>query len=162
MSNFEALHPRAGGTGPDRTQFAAKEHGETGLSLDAPAVLDIETAPKDGEVIEALSDGQWREVFWSESADDGSPYGTEGWKTLDHGMVLLDPEGWREPAAARFVDEEAASEWMARHDAFQIENERLAAEAEKARSVQSPNHPFLGHLRASFGAALLQGMRTER
>lgn len=31
MNNFESLHPRAGGTGKNRTQFAYKQHSDKGL-----------------------------------------------------------------------------------------------------------------------------------
>ena len=40
MTSFEALHPRAGGTGPDRTQFTARLRPEAGLELAAPT-LDL-------------------------------------------------------------------------------------------------------------------------
>ena len=38
MNSFEALHPRAGGSGPARTQFATRLHQETGLELAAPTL----------------------------------------------------------------------------------------------------------------------------
>lgn len=40
MDTFEALHPRAGGSGPGRTQFAAKEHQAPGITLPAAAGRD--------------------------------------------------------------------------------------------------------------------------
>lgn len=42
MTNFETLHPRTGGNGPDRTRFAAKQHGEPGTGLSSPAGLEID------------------------------------------------------------------------------------------------------------------------
>ena len=51
-------------------------------------------APRN-EPIEALLDGEWLEVEWSQAAWDGSPYGTEGWAS--DGMLTLDLEAWRYP-----------------------------------------------------------------
>lgn len=36
MNNFESLHPRAGGTGKNRTQFAYKQHSDAGLPTLGP------------------------------------------------------------------------------------------------------------------------------
>lgn len=42
MTNFEALHPRTGGNGPDRTRFASRHYDEPGLGLESPAGLEID------------------------------------------------------------------------------------------------------------------------
>lgn len=66
---------------------------------------DIAEAPRDGTVIEALSDGDWYQVYWSESAYDGSPYGSEGWKDRFEGLLVLDLEAWRAREDHEVVDE---------------------------------------------------------
>ena len=129
MTNFEAVHPRTGGTGPHRTKFASKTQSEADVTLEAvsPAepIRNMEDAPTDGEVIEALFDGDWYEVHWSQRADDGSPYGTEGWATLEDTMLMPDLEGWRPAAEENFVDEDAN---------FRAESDFLAA-AEEAKQA---------------------------
>lgn len=48
MTNFEALHPRAGGSGPERTQFASKAHQAPAISLaSAPAGAALEITDHD-------------------------------------------------------------------------------------------------------------------
>jgi len=59
----------------------------------------METAPRTGEEIEALFDGEWLPVYWGH-ADDGSPHGTEGWAQVDGGYLIDshpagDLEAWR-------------------------------------------------------------------
>jgi len=57
----------------------------------------LESAPRDGSVFEALFDGEWLRVYWSERANDGSPYGTEGFAHEEDGYHLVedDLEAWR-------------------------------------------------------------------
>lgn len=57
----------------------------------------LASAPRDGTVFEALHDGDWLRVYWSEQADDGSPYGTEGFAHEDGGYHIPedDLEIWR-------------------------------------------------------------------
>lgn len=150
MTNFEAVHPRTGGTGPHRTQFAAKTHPEAAVSLeaDAPADLiqDMEDAPTDGEVIEALFDGDWYEVHWSQRADDGSPYGTEGWATLEDTMLMPDLEGWRPAAEENFVDEAADSraeaEFLAAAEQAKQAAQRKADAARRREASRSNRNYF--------------------
>ena len=129
MTTFEAVHPRTGGTGPHRTKFASKTQSEADVTLEAvsPAepIRNMEDAPTDGEVIEALFDGEWYEVHWSQRAYDGSPYGAEGWATLEDTMLMPDLEGWRPAAEENFVDEDAN---------FRAESDFLAA-AEEAKQA---------------------------
>ena len=165
MTTFESLHPRAGGTGPDRTQFAAKTHRDAGVILapePEPAVQPMDTAPMDGEVIEVLSDGKWQLAYWSETADDGSPYGTEGWKTRYYGMVLMDAEGWREPETAEFVDEGAGAEELAVYARRQEELDQARANAAQVVPPNSGEHPMLGYFLSSLGSALRESMHAER
>jgi hypothetical protein len=65
------------------------------------------TAPQDGTVIEGLVDGVWHPMYWSDSADDMSPYGTAGWAHEPDRLLILDVEGWRELPEhdQRLVDE---------------------------------------------------------
>jgi len=58
-------------------------------------VYSMSNAPRSGETFEALFEGEWHRVFWSERADDGSPYGTEGFADDETGYIILDLEGWR-------------------------------------------------------------------
>jgi len=57
----------------------------------------LDSAPRNGTVFEALFDGDWLRVYWSERADDGSPYGTEGFVHEEDGYHLVedDLEAWR-------------------------------------------------------------------
>jgi hypothetical protein len=90
----------------------------------------MEDAPRNGEVIEALFEGDWIEVFWSERAEDGSPYGTEGWATFEDRMLILDLEGWRPAQKDAFVDEGA-------EDALRIQ-EAQEAIADARRANRKP------------------------
>jgi len=60
-------------------------------------VSSLESAPRDGTVFEALFAGEWLRVYWSDRADDGSPYGTEGFAHEEGGYHLLEDEfeSWR-------------------------------------------------------------------
>lgn len=131
MDTFESLHPRAGGTGPDRTQFASRAHADAGLVLEPGALHDMDSAPTDGTVIELLVDGDWHEAYWSADAYDGSPYGTEGWATVEDHYLVLDAEKWKPSESDIIVDEDA--ERMA----FLKEREaaRLADEARERRKA---------------------------
>lgn len=55
----------------------------------------MDLAPQDGSTIELSVDGEWIEAYWSESAQDGSPHGTEGWAQVDGGYLILDAVRWR-------------------------------------------------------------------
>lgn len=68
-------------------------------------VQDMSTAPKDGEIIELLFEGDWFPCHWSSRADDGSPYGTTGWADSETGYFMQDAEGWRPAEEYGFVDE---------------------------------------------------------
>ena len=62
-------------------------------------MASMDTAPRTGEKIEALFDGEWMEVYWGHT-DDGSPYGTEGWGQVDGGYFIdthpaREIEAWR-------------------------------------------------------------------
>lgn len=93
-------------------------------------ILQMEDAPRSGEVIEALFEGDWIEVFWSERAEDGSPYGTEGWAVYEDRMLILDLEGWRPAQKDAFVDEGA-------EDALRIQ-EAQEAIADARRANRKP------------------------
>ena len=145
MSTFESLHPRAGGTGPDRTQFTAKVRREPGVILvtePEPAVQPMDTAPTNGEVIEVLFEDEWYKVHWSDSAYDGSPYGTEGWATLEDSHLMLDVEGWRYAEGDIMIIDEFGDRIAAVLEAQEAEEARIArdrrekAAAAKRRTAQ--------------------------
>jgi hypothetical protein len=149
MTTFESLHPRSGGTGPDRTQFAARTHPEADVTLEtappAEPIRNMEDAPTDGEVIEALFEGEWYEVHWSQRAYDGSPYGTKGWATLEDTMLMMDLEGWRPAADENFVDEDAnfraeAESRAAAEEAKQAEQRK--ADAARRREASRRNREY--------------------
>ena len=50
-------------------------------------MASMETAPRTGEEIEALFEGEWLSVSWGR-ADDGSPFGAEGWRQSDGGYYI--------------------------------------------------------------------------
>jgi hypothetical protein len=79
-------------------------------------ILPMEDAPHDGTVIDALFDGEWMQVFWSERADDMSPYGVEGWADRTDRMYISDLEGWKYPDDYDMVDEYAEREWLHKED----------------------------------------------
>lgn len=58
-------------------------------------MASLDSAPRDGSEVELLLDGEWIEAYWAEQAQDGSPYGTEGWAQSDGGYLILDAEAWR-------------------------------------------------------------------
>jgi len=57
----------------------------------------LESAPRDGTVIEVLFDGDWYRAFWSENAYDGSPYGTTGFAQEEENLAMVEDEleAWR-------------------------------------------------------------------
>lgn len=149
MTNFEAAHPRTGGTGPHRTKFAAKTRSTADVTLEAvpPAepIRNMEDAPTDGEVIEALFEDEWYEVHWSQRAYDGSPYGTEGWATLEDTMLMPDLEGWRPAAEENFVDEladfRAEADFLAAAEEAKQADERKA-DAARRRETSRRNREY--------------------
>lgn len=52
----------------------------------------LESAPRDGTVIEVLFDGDWYRAFWSENAYDGSPYGTTGFAQAEDNLAMVEDE----------------------------------------------------------------------
>lgn len=146
MSTFNDSHPRAGGTGPDRTQFAARDHHEATIELHAERLVEpMESAPVNGQVIEVLFEGDWYEVYWSDSAWDGSPHGTEGWKDKAEGLLMLDVEGWRRTGEDLFVDEAADREdYLREKDADAAEDARqdrkLAAARRRKTAARNREH----------------------
>jgi hypothetical protein len=101
-------------------------------SSDAPQPMD--TAPTNGEVIEALYEGEWFEVRWSSRAYDGSPFGTAGWMDVEYGNLQLDLEGWREAAEYRSVDEHA-------EDIAQMEEAEKAADTDRKAAARLHRRP---------------------
>lgn len=89
-------------------------------------------APTDGTVIEACFEGEWHLVYWSEAADDMSPYGTPGWAREDDRLLMLDLEGWRElpDEQERTIDEDGERAHAAADDAAS-----QAADAAQERRV---------------------------
>lgn len=67
-------------------------------------MASLESAPRDGSEVELLLDGEWIEARWSERADDGSPYGAEGWAQSDGGYLVLDAEAWRPLPSVSYGD----------------------------------------------------------
>ncbi|SDH47619.1 hypothetical protein [Microbacterium sp. 77mftsu3.1] len=100
-------------------------------------------APTDGTVIEALIDGEWHLVYWSENADDMSPYGTPGWAREADRLLMLDLEGWRElpEGEDRTIDdngerEAAAASAAAAREQIAAADARDARRASRARTAQ--------------------------
>ena len=156
MSTFEALHPRAGGTGPDRTRFAAKTHQDAGVILapePEPAAQPMDTAPTNGEVIEVLFEDEWYKVHWSDSAYDGSPYGTEGWATLEDSHLMLDVEGWRYPEGDILIIDEFGDRIAAVLEAQEAEEERIARDRREKAAA--------GELRTAQKRTRLEAMYKE-
>ena len=156
MSAFEALHPRAGGTGPDRTRFTTKVRRELGIILitePEPAVQPMDTAPTNGEVIEVLFEGEWYKVHWSDSAYDGSPYGTEGWATLEDSLLMLEAEGWRHPDGDIVVIDEYGDRIAALLEAQEAEEERIARDRREKAAA--------GELRTAQKRTRLEAMYKE-
>lgn len=99
MSNFEALHPRAGGTGPDRTQFAARLHPEPELGLGAAAAtLDLPPADYRGA---RAGQPDTRPAGWA-------PFGT--YESLDHAVQTV-TDGPLSRGISRSASREAVSTW---------------------------------------------------
>lgn len=67
-------------------------------------MLSMDTAPQDGSTINLLVDEEWLECHWSERADDGSPYGVEGWQDSESGYVVLDAQAWHPIETKRYTD----------------------------------------------------------
>lgn len=95
----------------------------------------MSAAPTDGTVIEALHDGDWYPVYWSDSAVDMSPYGCEGWAHEPDRLLMVDLEGWRElpDDEARAVDELA----QRLSEADEREQARIAGEAAERSRVNA-------------------------
>lgn len=87
-----------------------KPNGDSDLYRDP-----MSDAPKTGEVIEGLFEGQWIPVYWTDRADDGSDYGVEGWAQVDNGYLILDLEGWREDSGRERVAPEGWSSPLPGH-----------------------------------------------
>ena len=162
MNTFEQLHPRTGGNGPGRPQFAAKPQTPSEISLGPAAapVQPMEAAPQDGEVIEALFEGKTYDVNWSVRADDGSPTGVSGWKNMETGFVMLDLEGWREKEEFTSVDEEeselvALAAQRERYDRAQEARDQERADAQ-AHSSQSGRDTMAEYISQAFLHALRQ------
>lgn len=99
-------------------------------------VQPMEDAPQDGEVIEALYEGDWIKVFWSSRADDGSPYGVEGWADHESGHCMLDLEGWREDPSGAYVDEvQQDLDRIEAHEATERERKRRNRKKPRPRAI---------------------------
>jgi hypothetical protein len=90
-------------------------------------------APHDGTVIDALVDGEWIPVYWTDHANDMSPYGTTGWAQASDGLHIIDVEGWRDADTNEVIDD--ASERRAA--AAQAEAARIEDEAVERRRVSA-------------------------
>lgn len=107
----------------------------------------MSTAPADGTVIEALFEGEWFLVYWTDTADDMSPHGTPGWAREDDRLLMVELESWRELPAdqERVIDEEgdralaAAADSDARgaDEAQERRDRRRAARAATARNREA-------------------------
>lgn len=94
---------------------------------------DMADAPQDGTVIDALVDGEWIPVYWTEHANDMSPHGTTGWAQAQDGLYVIDVEGWRDADTDQVIDDAGER----RAAAAEAEAARLADEAAERRRVNA-------------------------
>ena len=123
----DTLHPRnVLSQFTDKVPLAPESAVHLVTPVDAePQPMD--TAPTNGEVIDALYEDDWFEVRWSERAYDGSPYGCAGWMDIENGCLQLDLEGWRESPEYQFVDEYAENVARQKEAEESAEADRKAA-----------------------------------
>lgn len=113
-------------------------------------IFDMDEAPTDGTVIEVLIDDYWVRAFWSDHADDMSPYGAPGWAEEESRMIM-DPEAWREPEVEGYVDEYAEAEARYQEHENDKKHERQLANqikrektAENRRNLESTYRQMTG------------------
>lgn len=95
----------------------------------------MDEAPTDGTVIEAMFDGTWHRVYYTDRANDMSPVGATGWARADDRMLMVDLDGWREVPEGEWhvIDDEAD---YANDSMLQATAEAVAADRERARAAQ--------------------------
>lgn len=88
---------------------------------------DIADAPANGEVIELLIEGSWMHAYWTESANDMSPFGISGWASYEDNMYIPEDiiESWRYSDS---IDDY--------HDDQAINDARLAEEQERLDGIR--------------------------
>lgn len=98
MNNFDALHPRTGGTGADRTRFADRRYSDPGLTLAGRPALELPATDYRG-----ARSGQpdTRPADWA-------PFGS--YESLDHAVQTV-TDGPLSRGISRSASREAVTAW---------------------------------------------------
>lgn len=117
---------------------------------------DMAGAPQDGTVIDALVDGEWVPVYWTEHANDMSPYGITGWAQANDGMHVIDLDGWRDADTDQVIDDgserRAAAAKAEAARLADAASERRRANAERRERTRLAREYLEGRLSALTGA----------